>query len=142
MVRAAAVARAMDRTTLFLRTSVLLRRTAPEAGEDGLTGFAGLGVRPALLVQPDGGHEDDADDDLLPERLDADDDEPLCRVVGMKRPITVPNTVPNPPKRLVPPMTTPAMTLRLVFDCPPMVVDWKNDRFSRPAKPASSPANA
>ncbi len=47
---------------------------------------------------------------------------PDCSTAGMNRPTTVPKIVPNPPKMDVPPMTTAAMTLRLVSDCPAIVV--------------------
>lgn len=52
----------------------------------------------------------------------------------------MPKTVPKPPKRLVPPMTTPAMTSRLVRLWPAMVVERKKARFSSPAMPARKPA--
>jgi hypothetical protein len=67
---------------------------------------------------------------------------PFCSVAGMNTPMTLPRMDPYPPNRLVPPMTTPAITLRLVAVCPPIVVDWKNARLSQPAKPASSPDRA
>ena len=67
---------------------------------------------------------------------------PFCRMAGMNRPTTVPKIVPTPPNRLVPPMTTAAMTARLVLDWPAMaVVDyWASDRI--PATPARHPESA
>jgi len=47
---------------------------------------------------------------------------PDCSTAGMNSPTRVPKTVPSPPKIDVPPMTTAAMTLRLVSDWPAMVV--------------------
>ncbi len=41
---------------------------------------------------------------------------PFCSTAGMKSPTTVPKIDPTPPNRDVPPMTTAAMTLRLVWD--------------------------
>jgi hypothetical protein len=41
---------------------------------------------------------------------------PFWSTAGMNRPMTVPAIVPRPPKRLVPPMTTPAMTFNAVLD--------------------------
>ena len=66
---------------------------------------------------------------------------PFCRTAGMKRPTTVPAIVPMPPKRLVPPMTTPAMTFRAVLDWPAIVVDAKKARLRIPASPAQKPAS-
>ena len=67
---------------------------------------------------------------------------PDCRTAGMNRPTTMPNIEPTPPKIEVPPMTTAAMTLRLVSDCPAIVVvpNWASD--SRPASPARNPERA
>ena len=67
---------------------------------------------------------------------------PDCRVAGMKRPTMEPNIEPWPPKIDVPPMTTAAMTLRLVSDWPAIVVVpyWASD--SRPASPARKPERA
>ena len=50
--------------------------------------------------------------------------------------------VPMPPKRLVPPITTAAITLRLVCDCPAMavVLYWASERM--PARPARVPERA
>src|SRR6185437_9324403 len=47
---------------------------------------------------------------------------PACSTAGMNRPTTVPKIEPSPPKIDVPPITTAAMTLRLVNDWPAMVV--------------------
>ena len=53
----------------------------------------------------------------------------------MNRPTTVPKMVPRPPKRLVPPMTTAAMTLRLVLDWPAIAVVQYCARDRMPADP-------
>ena len=64
---------------------------------------------------------------------------PFCSTAGMKRPMTVPKIVPTPPNRDVPPITTAAITFRLVWVWPAMAVvpNWASD--STPANPASSP---
>ena len=67
---------------------------------------------------------------------------PVCSTAGMNRPTTVPKMEPSPPKIEVPPMTTAAMTFRLVSDWPAMVVvpNWASD--SSRANPASRPDSA
>ena len=67
---------------------------------------------------------------------------PFCSTAGMNNPTTVPNMVPMPPKRLVPPMTTAAMTLRLVWDWPAIAVVPYWDSDSMPANPARVPESA
>ena len=64
---------------------------------------------------------------------------PAWSTAGMNRPTTVPKIEPSPPKMDVPPITTAAITLRLVRDWPAMVVvpNWASD--IAPANPASSP---
>ena len=52
---------------------------------------------------------------------------PLPSTAGMKTPKTVPRIVPIPPNSDVPPMTTPAIALRLSVECPPTVVVEKRD---------------
>src|SRR5690606_13690955 len=47
---------------------------------------------------------------------------PFVSTAGMKTPITVPNTEPTPPNRLVPPSTTAAIAFRLSVECPLIVV--------------------
>ena len=67
---------------------------------------------------------------------------PACSTAGMNRPTTVPKIEPSPPKMEVPPITTAAMTLRLVSDWPAMVVvpNWASD--STAPNPAISPDSA
>ena len=67
---------------------------------------------------------------------------PACSTAGMKRPTTVPKIEPSPPKIEVPPMTTAAITFRLVSDCPAMVVvpNWARARTA--PRPASAPDRA
>ncbi len=67
---------------------------------------------------------------------------PDCSTAGMNRPTTVPKMVPSPPKIDVPPMTTAAITLRFVNDCPAIVVVpyCASERIA--PIPASVPANA
>ena len=60
----------------------------------------------------------------------------------MKRPTTVPKIVPTPPNSEVPPMTTAAMTFRLVCDWPAMAVVLNCASDRTPANPASSPDSA
>ena len=59
----------------------------------------------------------------------------------MNTPKTDPSTVPMPPNRLVPPITTAAIADRLSVSCPPIVVVEKRARFMKPARPASIPAS-
>ena len=41
---------------------------------------------------------------------------PFWRMEGTNSPMTVPKIEPMPPKRLVPPITTPAITFKFVVD--------------------------
>ena len=60
----------------------------------------------------------------------------------MNTPTTVPSTVPMPPNRLVPPMTTAGMACRLSVECPGMVVVAKRASESSRQGRRSSPASA
>ena len=64
---------------------------------------------------------------------------PFWSTAGMNRPTTVPKIEPTPPNNDVPPMTTAAMTLRLVWVCPAMAVVPNCARERIPAKPARQP---
>jgi hypothetical protein len=70
-------------------------------------------ARAPQLVEVHGDDQDGSDSDLLPERLTPMITKPFWSTAGMKTPKTVPRIVPMPPNRLVPPMTTAAIALRL-----------------------------
>src|SRR3954467_9711528 len=78
--RASAAIPTVTRTRALVCIVVLSRLGSgigPEYGEDGVAGFRTAQRRGAAgLVDEHGGDQDGADGDALPERLDADDDEP------------------------------------------------------------------
>jgi hypothetical protein len=73
-----------------------LRAGAVEATRDALA---------LELVEADGDDQHRADDDVLPEGVDPEDDQAM----------TVPGMEPRPPKRLVPPMMTAAIAASAVL---------------------------
>ena len=93
----------------------------------------------ATLVDVDGGDEHGADGDLLPERLHADDDEAVLQHGRDEQADDRAEDRADAAEEAdVPPITTAAITFRLVWDWPAMAVvpNWASDRI--PAKPASS----
>ena len=67
---------------------------------------------------------------------------PFWSTAGMKTPKTVPRIVPMPPNRLVPPMTTAAIALRLSVACPPIVVVPKRASVEEAGEPGQEARRA
>ncbi len=70
------------------------------------------------LVAPDREDEHEADGDVLPVGLDADDHEAVLEHRGIHTPMTEPMIVATPPNRLVPPIATAVIACRLSVECP------------------------
>ncbi len=99
-----------------------------------------LGAAAPQLVDVDGGEQDQADRDVLPERVDRSRiTKPFSSTAGISAPMTVPDIRPRPPKRLVPPITTAEIAASASSVWPETEAVLKRARSITPTIAASRP---